>query len=254
MTDKKQPWYVEFFHSDYQSIYNSMFDEEIIQSEVDSIINLFTLNKADSLLDLCCGPGRHSILMSKLGFDMTAVDLNFQYLSQITDYTKRNNLDIKVVRSDMRHLPFYEKFNLIINMFTSFGYLEKDDDNLQVLKTIHTALKPKGWLLLDMLNREWVVANNIKTEWKIAADNQLIIEHRDINLLTSRSSITFSTLHEDGSIIQSTGHHIRLYTLTEMVQLLEKANLSVKDVFGGLKKENYGINSPRMVIVAQKII
>ena len=60
-------------------------------------------------------------------------------------------------------------------MFTSFGYLENDEENFKVLEAIHSSLKSKGWLLIDMLNREWVVANNIKTERKIGANNQAII-------------------------------------------------------------------------------
>lgn len=252
MSDNNQPWYIEFFNSDYQSIYSSIFEESQITSEVNSLINLLGFKQNDSILDLCSGPGRHSLLLSKLGFNITAVDLNAEYLTQIVNNAKINELTIKAVRSDMRYLPFYEKFDLIINMFTSFGYLENDKENLKVLRSIYSSLKPKGLLLLDMLNREWVIANNIKTEWKIGGNDQIIIEHRNINLMTSKSSITFSTFQKDGSLLNSIGHHIRLYTLTEMIQLLEKANIFVKDVYGGLGKEPYSINSHRMIIVAQK--
>lgn len=252
MAENDLPWYIEFFDSDYESIYSTIFEESQTTSEVNSLVNLLKFKQNDSILDLCCGPGRHALLLSKLGFDITAVDLNVEYLSQIINNAKKNKLMLKTVRSDMRYLPFHQQFDVIINMFTSFGYLENDEENFKVLEAIHSSLKSKGWLLIDMLNREWVVANNIKTEWKIGANNQAIIEHRDINLMTSRSSITFSTLQKDGSILNSIGHHIRLYTLTEMVRLLEKANMDVKDVYGNLQKEKYSINSRRMIIVAQK--
>ena len=152
----------------------------------------------------------------------------------------------------MSTIPFESEFDAIINMFTAFGYLNSKNDDFQVLKEMYKSLKPGGKLLIDTLNREWVIINNIEREWRQDKDGTLIIEERNFDLETSRNHVSFKLVSPEGKIKEIEGHKIRLYTLTELIQMLENANFVFKKAFGYYNSSNYDKHSRRMIILAEK--
>jgi SAM-dependent methyltransferase len=152
----------------------------------------------------------------------------------------------------MRNIPFESVFDAIVNMYSSFGYLESEAEDLKVLQSAAKALKTGGRLLLDMLNREWAIDNYIQNDWHTGADDTLYVERRDLDLATSRMHVHFIVIDKDNRRRESIGHIIRLYTLTEMTRLLERVGLDVTAVFGGFDHEPYSIATRRMIIVAGK--
>ena len=137
-------------------------------------------------------------------------------------------------------------------MFTAFGYLKSKDDDFQVLQEIYKSLKPGGKLLIDTLNREWVIINNIEREWRQDKDGTIIIEERNFDLETSQNHVSFKLVSPEARIKEIEGHKIRLYTLTELIQMLEEANFVFKKSFGDYNSSNYDKNSRRMIILAEK--
>jgi SAM-dependent methyltransferase len=245
-------WYVSFFGEDYLSIYRHTFTAERTEKEVAFAERTLDLKAGTRLLDLCCGPGRHSALFAKRGYSVTGLDLSQSYL----DLARRAAMDSKVavdtVLADMREIPFTDYFDAAINMYSSFGYLESEAEDLKVLESISRSLKPRGRLLLDMLNREWAVANYIQNDWHAEADGTLYVEHRALDLATSRMRVRFIIVDPNGSRHDSIGHDIRLYTLTEMTRLLERVGFSDTEAFGGFDGETYGIETRRMILCARK--
>lgn len=152
----------------------------------------------------------------------------------------------------MKTIPFESEFDAIINMFTAFGYLKSKDDDFQVLQEMFKSLKPGGKLLIDTLNREWVIINNIEREWRLDKDGTIIIEERNFDLKTSRNHVSFKLVSPEAKIKEIEGHKIRLYTLTELIQMLEEANFVFKKAFGDYNSSKYDKNSPRMIILAEK--
>jgi SAM-dependent methyltransferase len=192
------------------------------------------------------------LLLAADGLAVTALDLSAEYLALIDKAAAADGLRIETVCSDMRRIPFNNRFDAVINMFTAFGYLENEAEDAKVLKAVAGALKPGGRLLMDMLNREWVVANYIQNDWHDGEDGTLYLEHRELDLVTSRNHVTFTAIAKDGSRREIVGHHVRLYTLREMIQLLADAGLAFEAVYGGFEGETYAITTRRMIIVAQK--
>ena len=123
-------------------------------------------------------------------------------------------------------------------MYSSFGYLESEAEDLKVLESAGKALKAGGRLLLDMLNREWAIDNYIQNDWHTGADGTLYVERRDLDLATSRMHVHFIVVDQKGGRRESIGHNIRLYTLTEMTRLLERVGMRVTAVFGGFEGED----------------
>jgi SAM-dependent methyltransferase len=253
MASQGSAWYVDFFRSDYLNVYGHMFTEERAEKESTFVARALELKASASVLDLCCGQGRHSVQLAKRGLKVTGLDLNPDYVALAREAAVAAKVEIETVAADMREIPFENKFDAIVNMYSSFGYLESEAEDLKVLESAAKALKAGGQLLLDMLNREWAIDNYIQNDWHTGADRTLYIERRDLDLATSRMHVHFIVVDPNGGRRESIGHIIRLYTLTEMTRLLENVGLHVTNVFGGFEGEVYGIVTRRMIIVAKKI-
>ena len=117
---------------------------------------------------------------------------------------------------------------------------------------IARVLKPNGKLLMDLLNREWVVINNEPYSWQLHDDGSTILEHRELDLLRSINHLTFTEIAPDGTRRLASELHMRLYTLTEMSQMLEAAGMELTEVFGGFNGEEYGVNTRRMILIARR--
>ena len=183
---------------------------------------------------------------------MTGLDLSEAYLERAAAIAASAGVDLPLVRSDMRELPFEARFDAVINIFTSFGYLNSDEEDQKVLHQVAKALKPGGQFLIDLINREWVVSNYVREERKVVPNGTVYEERREIDLLHSRINNSFTVTSPDGTAHHTDGLTIRLYSLTELVRKLEAAGLVYRTVYGGYELERYGVESRRMIVVADK--
>ncbi|HVB78388.1 MAG TPA: methyltransferase domain-containing protein [Candidatus Binataceae bacterium] len=254
MGTQQNAWYVNFFGEDYLNIYRHTLTAERTEKEVAFAARHLELKAAERVLDLCCGPGRHSVLLAKRGCKVTGLDLSQSYLDLARSAAADSKVVLETVSADMREIPFNDYFDAAINMYSSFGYLESEAEDLRVLESISRSLKRGGRILLDMLNREWAVTNYIQNDWHAEADGTIYVEHRALDLRSSRMRVRFVIVGPDGSRHDSTGHDIRLYTLTEASRLLERAGFGGIEVFGGFADEPYGIESRRMILCARKCL
>ncbi len=255
MTPKsQQPWYVQFFKGDYLRIYGHALQQDRTDLEAQFAIHALGLEPHHNVLDLCCGQGRHSLALAKTGLNVTGVDLSEEMLAIARSNADEVGLGIALQQADMRRLPdeFSGKFDAVINMFSSFGYLESEDDDQQVLHQIARCLKPGGKLLMDLLNREWVIINNEETDWHRHDDGRIVLERRQLDLRTSTNHLTYTEILPDGSRNEMSDLHMRLYSLTELTKMLAAAGLNFDYVHGGFRGEAYSVDARRMIIVATK--
>jgi SAM-dependent methyltransferase len=210
------------------------------------------LRKGEAVLDLCCGQGRHAVELARRGYDVCGLDLSAEYLRLTEASAAEAGVQVETIEADMRGIPFEARFDAVINMYSSFGYLETEDEDAKVLDAIARCLKPGGRALLDLLNREWVVHNNGPADWHDGPDGTLYLEQRVLDLAASRNHATFTAVAPDGTRRDLGGHHIRLYTLREIIGALTTAGLQHETVLGGYEGEEYSPNTRRMIVIARK--
>lgn len=251
---KSEAWYTRFFERDYLQIYGHAFQTERTELESQFVIQSLGLKPGDSLLDLCCGQGRHALALARTGINVTGVDLSEELLLLARQTATQSALKTEFIKADMRRLPedLNGRFDAVINMFSAFGYLESQDEDQKVLFQVANALKPGGKLMMDLLNREWVIINNEPYVWRNNDDGSTILEHRELDLRNSINHLTFTEIAPDGSRRLASELHMRLYTLTEMSQMLETAGMELISVFGGFNGEEYGVNTRRMILIARR--
>ena len=150
----------------------------------------------------------------------------------------------------MRNIPFENTFDAIINIFTSFGYLENEDEDQHVLQQVHKALKPGGLFVLETVYQPRVMRTFSPHGIIRYPGNLIVLEERQINLLTSRNEIRVTLLTPDG---QRREHEqsIRIYTLTELVRMHANAGLEIQSYYGNLNGTPLTMDS-RLVIVSKK--
>ena len=252
MTAIPTNWYTEFFNEDYPKIYRERLSQDATERETAFVMRALGLREGDRVLDLACGHGRHAVALARRGMVVTGQDLNEDYLKMAQGGAAQAGVRIDTVHSDMRDIPFTDEFNAVINMFTAFGYFDSEDEDFRVLQAVANALKTGGKLLLDTLNREWVLSNYVQNDWHTDDDGNTFLEHREFDLVTGRNRVTFSIVDADGTRRESPGHDVRLYTLTELTRLLNAAGLRLSATYGDYDGAPYAINTPRMIVVATK--
>lgn len=245
-------WYVQFFKGDYLRIYGHTLQQDRTDLETQFAIHALDLQPHHNVLDLCCGQGRHSVALAKTGLSVTGVDLSEEMLAIARLTADEAGVPLTIRQADMRHLPddLKDGFDAVINMFSSFGYLESEEDDQQVLHQISKVLKPGGKLLMDLLNREWVIINNEEYDWHQHDDGRIILEHRQLDLQASTNHLTYTEILPDGTRREMSDLHMRLYTLTELAKMLATAGLTLTNVYGGFQTEPYTVNARRMIVVA----
>ena len=241
-------WYKEWFNSEnYLKVYKHR-DESEAERLVELIAENTNLDSQPSVLDMACGAGRHSVAFAKKGFKVTAVDLSQRLLSEAKKNSLEARVNINFVLSDIREYKADQQFDLILNLFTSIGYFENDEDNFAVIKKAHSMLKIGGYFVLDYFNKDYLLKNLVPTS--INSENGLkIIQNRSI--LGDRV-VKKITIEKDGSIDEFY-ESVRLYDYEELSRILIQTGFSIKKEIGDF----YGTvfakgNSPRLIFFAIK--
>ena len=229
-----------------------MFHErrwEKAQEEVANIISLLNISETASVLDLCCGPGRHSLQLARQGFSVTAVDRTKMYLERARKQAETEGLKIEFIEDDMRRFCRPDSFDVAINLFTSFGYFEDMSDDRQVAANVYRALRDKGVFLIDIMGKEGLARIFRERDW-YELDNIMVLEERKVCANWSWIENRWFMI-KDGKMDESKVSH-RLYSAAELAALLSDCGFKSIDVYGDLTGAPYDHTAKRLVLVAHK--
>jgi ubiquinone/menaquinone biosynthesis C-methylase UbiE len=155
------------------------------------------------------------------------------------------------VHADMREVPFEATFDAVISISSVFGVLEGDEEDARAMAAVARSLKPGGRLLVDQANREWAFRNYSPSGFTETEDGHLVLREATLDLRESLNHVTITIIAPDGG--KRTYRHVfRFYTLTEMARMVKEAGLRLEEVWGGLDRRAYGLDSSRMVLMARK--
>lgn len=241
-------WFKDWFDSpEYLDVYSHR-DNTDAENLLTLISNKYNFKKGIKVLDAACGKGRFSNLFAKNGFDVTSFDLSMQLLKNAQRKSDQNNLNVKYFRSDIRNVPLKGSFNLVLNMFTSFGYFANDNDNFSFIHRAHELLSEKGYFIFDYLNKDHVINNLSPISHKIMGDKK-IIEERKINHNRVEKKIIIESLSERKTFQES----VLMYSPDEIIDGFNSCGFEVDKIFGDYIGSNFNsLNSERLLIFFAK--
>lgn len=240
-------WYEEAFGDLYPILYRHRNDDEA-RRMVKSFGDLF--EGRQPVLDLACGAGRYMTAMESNGVRTWGIDLSEPLLAEAVD---KRELTGRLVRGDMRWLPFVDgALGGVMSMFTSFGYFDSDADNGAVIGEVARILRPGGIFLLDFINAGRVKAAPPETTRRESA-GYTIKEARSLagggRFVVKDVTVTNPAENFHARFCEQ----LRLYTRTELVQMIEDAGMRVKAMHGDYDRGEYDpIESDRMIVVSER--
>jgi SAM-dependent methyltransferase len=236
----------------WTELYPFMFPDERFEAaeeEIDKIITLLDF-RGSSVLDLCCGPGRHSVELAKRGYSVTGVDRTQFLLDKARERAANEGVDVEWVEEDMRRFVRPDAYDLVLSMFTSFGYSDDTNEDTVVLTNVFRSLKPGGAVILEMMGKERLARIFQPTSSQTAPDGSLLVERRHIFDEWTRLGNEWIIIRRGG--IRSFKFHHTVYSGRELRGLLEESGLIDVMIYGGLQGDEYGVEAERLVAVGRK--
>lgn len=239
------PWYELAFGEHYPELYAHR-DDETAAAEITKLRTAFDFFRPGArTLDLCCGTGRHAAPLGEMGLRLIGYDLSPALLDRAR---KRPALVGRLVRGDMRRLPFGPGFDLVVNLFTSFGYFPTDQENEQALSEMGRVLMPGGHLVLDHINAARLRAHLVAEDVRRGPGVQ-ITQRRRLSGTRIRKEVT---IEREGRATLQYQENVRLYSPDDMRSLLKPMGFRDVRFAGGFDGRPFKPDSGRMIVVARK--
>ena len=245
-------WYKEWFSSKfYLKLYRHRNDEDA-RNLVNLIQRTLPLKKDDRVLDIACGAGRHSLELARRGYKVTGFDLSSYLINEarkLCSKAPEKDLHVDFLINDMRNFNFNEKFDLAVNLFTSFGYFEDDKENFRVIKNASDSIKKGAWFVLDFINKEHIIENIVPYSRNKIGDEVLHQRRKidgdfvvkDIRIISGSKELKYKEV-------------LKLYSLSELKKAFNSFNLKIIKKYGDYFGNPYNLKeSKRIILFAQKL-
>jgi SAM-dependent methyltransferase len=237
-------WFSDWFDTSYYHILYKNRDEKEAKFFIENLCNFLAIKPNSSLLDLACGKGRHSITLNELGHKVLGVDLSQNSIS-VAKQHERRGLHFEV--HDMRKIIPGLSFDVIFNLFTSFGYFDSSIENKKVIFSVANMLYEKGIFVIDFLNADKVVANLVSEEEKMIDGIQFLIK-RIIEGEHIYKKITVIDKNETKNYVE----RVQLLRLVDFEKLLSP-EFKILHTFGNFDLQKFdATSSDRLIIIAEK--
>jgi len=235
-------WFEDWFGEEYLALYTHRdeLEAERVARLIESRVHLARDSRA---LDLACGAGRHQRELSDHWWTV-GLDLSPSLLRA----ARTADRSAPLVRADMRTLPFRDSaFDLVVNLFTSFGYFSDDRAHKRVIEEVARVTCPGGWFVLDYLNAENVRRTLIPTDVRKVGQHTIEQER---------------SISDDGRFVRKTitiGEYgrtfverVRLFEPDELTAMVSSSGYAVLEVLGEYSGATLAADSSRTIVIARR--
>ena len=219
--------------------------------EVDFICEALELLQGATVLDLCCGQGRHGQLLADRGIKVVGLDSSRFLLTEAQKNGSTSQNRLHLVEGDTRHIPLKPVCDAVINLFTSFGFFE-DSDNKRVITAVAAALKSSGKFLLEYWNPYAVLQLNQTRNWWWLSESLLALAEVEYDPAAGRLSDYRTVVDLSTGTIQESVNRIRFYFPTELEEIFASAGLKVRAMYGDFDYSPFLTESRRLITIAEK--
>jgi SAM-dependent methyltransferase len=206
------------------------------EAQTDLLERVLELRVGDSVLDLGCGAGRHSILLQERGFPVVGVDLSRELLDlaeRTWDSRHPGRSGPRWVRSDMRSLPELGPFAAAVMLDVALGVFDDDADHLVTLAAVADRLRPGGRLVLELFNPYFWAQNGETRHYPPGSLTGAVDLVRSYHFDALRGRVEDRVVvFEGGERRELPTQSLRCWTPPEIVSLASAAGFQKVEVFG----------------------
>ena len=234
-------WYEEWFGEEYLRLYPHRDDADARRA-VELIARTVGLQPGWRVLDVACGAGRHAKAFVDVGARCFGLDLSATLLRVARQVT-----DAPLIRADMRQLPIRPaSMHLTVNLFTSFGYFDRDAEHRTALEEMISTVRPGGWFVIDFLNPA-AVRRQLVPEELVQVPGQTVRVTRSVS--------------PDGRYVCKSIHaregkqyleRVRLFEPEQITGMLEGAGMRVRHRYGDYQGSSLTADSARTILMGQQ--
>ena len=238
------------FDETYLLTYLPFITDERTREEALGAVALASVDPGAQILDCPVGFGRHALVLTDAGYRVTGLDRSRVQLAE----AKRRRGDgewPRLVHGDYRRLPFTDaSFDAALNLFTSLGYLARDED-VGVLRELRRVLRPGGALVLETMHRDRLARIFVARTWDRLPDGSLFLQERESDWAAGTVSNRHIVVTPEGERIARHYLH-RGYTVTEWVEMLREAGFDEIECFSDWAGEKPPTPDQRLIVRARR--
>ncbi len=247
---RKKEWFDD--DSFWTELYPFLFPEQHFAAAAEQLDKALALAKpaGKAALDLCCGPGRYSMALAQAGFEVTGVDRTKFLLDKARAKARATKSEIEWIQMDMRDFVRAGAFDLVLSMFTSFGYFDDKKEDVQVLRNIVSSLKSGGVCLIDVMGKERLAKIFQPTTSHVLPDGTKLVERHEIFDDWTRIRNEWILIRKGRA--ESFKFHHTVYSGQELRDRMELAGFTDVRLHGNFEGDEYGPNADRLIVIGRK--
>ena len=244
-------WWKTFFKPSVYPLAD-LVNEKETEKEIRELLRRRPIPNGAKILDVACGVGRHSLSLARRGYQVTGVDYSSSYLSEAKRRAAAKNINARFLRRDMRKLGFENQFDVVLNLWTSFGYFKNQGDDLLTLKAMFKALKPGGKIVIDIADGNWISRHFKAKEWSETKQGWELESHQLRNGSDPAAFSKWVFIKKNGTASRGESF-VRCYDRTRLEKIIKRAGFeSISMMKGFFEKRADGTDSRRIMALAQR--
>ena len=222
----------EWFGTPYYAMLYGHRDDEEARAQVEGLASITGLAAGASVLDMACGRGRHARWFAERGMHVTGFDMNADAIATARQVAPEAEFHVH----DMREPFATSRFDLVVNLFTSFGYFAHRSDDLSVLRAAHAALRPGGSLVIDFMNTPKVISALVANEERSVGDVRFTMTRR-----VHQGMVEKSIRIQDNGVKHHYMERVMALTPEEIVSMARQCGFSIAGRFGDFNGAPYDV-------------
>ena len=238
------------FNSHYKQVWRKLIPSGLTEAETDFVEQVVGLTSGNSVLDIMCGYGRHTLELARRGYRVTAIDTLAEYIEEIVEKTSEENLSVNASKGDVSLDKIQGKYDAVICMGNSFGGFDYAGAT-QVLNNISSCLDSGGafiinsWMIAEIAikhfeSKTWLYVD----DYKYLLDNKYLFQPTRIE--TDHILITPEGTTE---VLKGVDY---IFTFAELEKMLNEAGFKLQEVYSTPRKRKFVFGDNRAYIVAVK--
>ena len=244
----------DWFQNDdfWRETYPFMFSTERMEAAEEEINNLLALSgfQGKTVLDLCCGPGRHSLALARAGYTVTGVDGSPYLLEKARARAETAGVEVEWVLKDMREFLRPGAFDLVLNLFTSFGYFDDPEDDRKVLSNLHENLRSGGLCIMELMSKENLAMVYQPTMSEHRPEAGTLIQRHEVYDDWNRVRNEWIVIRGDKA--RTFLFDLRLYSGQELRERLQQTGFVDVRLYGDHEGHDFNAEKYRLTVVARK--